>query len=315
MPGIPPLSRRQAVIGLCLCCTPALLGTARSRDEAVHTIEVAPGVHIRRGIHEIATVHNDDAIANTGFIVGQESVAVIDAGGSLRDGEQLRRRIRQVTKLPIRYVLMSHVHPDHIFGAGAFVEDEPVFVGHAELPNALAQRGEYYRERLEEVLGKGNVGPIVQPTLLVRDRSTVDLGQRMIELHAHPIAHTDNDLSAFDLKTKTLFASDLLFVERVPSLDGSAKGWLNELTRLGTTKALRVVPGHGPASVDLASTVLKLQTYLETLVRETREAIAKGIDIDEAPGSIAHSERTKWALFDEYHGHNVVQAYRELEWE
>jgi quinoprotein relay system zinc metallohydrolase 2 len=315
MHAVSPLSRRQAVVGLCLCCTSALVRGAPSRTDVADTGEIAPGIHVRGGALEIATAHNQDAIANTGFIVGGDCVAVTDAGGSLWDGEQLRRRIRQITPLPIRYVLMSHVHPDHIFGAGAFLKDDAVFVGHAELPKALAQRGEYYRERLEEVLGKGSAGPIVEPTMLVHDQSRIDLGKRVIELKAHPIAHTDNDLSAFDVATKTLFASDLLFVERVPSLDGSVKGWLNELTRLSSMQALRAVPGHGPASVDFASTAQKLRTYLETLLRETREAISKGIDIDAAPESIARSEREKWSLFDEYHGHNVVQAYRELEWE
>jgi quinoprotein relay system zinc metallohydrolase 2 len=300
--------------GLCLCCAPL---SSRGADEhvALETTEIAPGIHVRRGADEIASPQNQDAIANIGFIVGKESVAVLDSGGSLNDGERLRRRIRDLTKLPIRYVLMSHVHPDHIFGAGAFLQDKPAFVGHAQLPQALAQRGEYYRERLEEVLGHGNAGPIVQPTMLVSDRTRIDLGSRSLELRAHALAHTSNDLSVVDSQTRTLFPSDLLFVGRVPSLDGSIKGWLQELSVLGSTGAPRAVPGHGPASVDLASAAGKLRQYLETLLRETRQAIAKGVDIAAAPETVAQSERGNWTLFDEYHGHNVTQAYKELEWE
>jgi quinoprotein relay system zinc metallohydrolase 2 len=240
---------------------------------------------------------------------------VLDSGGSLNDGERLRRKIREVTKLPIRYVLMSHVHPDHIFGAGAFLQDKPAVVGHAQLPQALAQRGEYYRERLEEVIGRGNAGPIVQPTMLVNDRTHIDLGGRSLELRAHALAHTSNDLSVVDSQTRTLFTSDLLFVGRVPSLDGNLRGWLRELSTLGAVDAAQVVPGHGPASVDFASAAGKLRQYLETLLRETRHAIANGVDIGEAPEIVAQSERKNWTLFDEYHGHNVTQAYKELEWE
>jgi len=263
----------------------------------------------------MASAHNQDAIANVGFIVGGDSVAVIDTGGSLSDGEQLRRNIRDVTELPIRHVLMSHVHPDHIFGAGAFLRDKPHFVAHAQLPQALSQRGEYYRERLEEVLGRGNVGPIVLPTMLVKDRMQIDLGGRSLELKAHPLAHTNNDLSVIDSQTRTLFASDLLFVDRTPSLDGSLKGWLQELSMLGSLNVRHTVPGHGPARVDFASAATKLQRYLEALLRETRQAIAKGIDIADAPETVAQSERAQWTLFDEYHGQNVTQAYKELEWE
>jgi len=308
-------SRRHAVLGgLCLCCVPGLSRGADERN-SLKTTEIARGIHIRRGADEIASVQNEDAIANIGFVVGRDSVAVLDSGGSLNDGERLRRSIMNLTELPIRFVLMSHVHPDHIFGAGAFLQDKPAFVAHAQLPHALAQRGEYYRERLEEVLGRGNVGPIVQPTMLVSDRTQIELGGRSLELRAHPVAHTSNDLSVVDSQTGTLFPSDLLFVGRTPSLDGSLKGWLQELSVLGSIHAKQAVPGHGPASVNFASAASKLKQYLEALLRETRHAIANKVDIAAAPEIVAQSERKNWTLFDEYHGHNVTQAYKELEWE
>jgi len=309
------ITRRDALLGaFCLCCAPRLSCSADDHD-ALETEEIAPGIHVRRGADETASAQNQDAIANIGFILGRECVAVTDSGGSLNDGERLRRRIREVTKLPIRYVLMSHVHPDHIFGAGAFLQDKPAFVGHAQLPQALAQRGDYYRERLEEVLGRGNVGPIVPPTMLVSDRTRIDLGSRSLELRAHPLAHTNNDLSMIDSQTRLLFPADLLFVGRAPSLDGSLKGWLRELSALASLNAPRAVPGHGPTSVEFASAAGRLRQYLETLLRETRQAIADGMDIDAAPATVGLSERDKWSLFDDYHGHNVTQAFKELEWE
>lgn len=316
MDTVPSISRRHALIGgLCLCCAPLLSRGAQALGSALETVEIAPGIHIRRGADEIATAHNDDAIANVGFIIGRDCVAVTESGGSLRDGERLRRRIRQLTRLPIRYVLMSHVHPDHIFGAGAFLQDAPAFVGHAQLPHALAQRGAYYREQLERVLGPDNAGPIVQPTMLVSDQAHIDLGGRTLELRAHGVAHTSNDLSMLDTRTRTLFPADLLFVGRIASLDGSLKGWLKELTALAALETQRAVPGHGPASVEFPAAAAKLEHYLETLLRETRQAIAKGIEIDAAPETVAQSERGKWTLFDDYNGHNVTQAFKELEWE
>jgi len=293
---------------------PGLVRNAHA-DTAFSTTQIAPGIHIRRGVDEDVTPHNDDAIANTGFIVGRDAVAVTESGGSLRDGERLRAAIRQVTKLPIRYVLMSHVHPDHIFGAGAFSQDRPQFVGHSLLPRALAQRGEYYRKRLEQVLGPGTAGPVMQPTMLVQDQAQIDLGGRVLELVAHAKAHTDCDLSMFDRETQTLFPADLLFVRRVPSLDGSLKGWLQELSRLKMRSTQRAVPGHGPPSVDFAAAAAELEHYLDSLLVETRQAIAHGAEIDAAVRTVAQSQRNHWTLFDDYHGHNVTQAFKELEWE
>jgi len=310
------VSRRHAFIGgLCLCCSAAL---ARRTDTSVGpfaTHEVAAGIHIRRGVDQDATLTNGGAIANVGFIIGRDAVAVIDPGGSRLDGERLRATVREATRLPVRYVVMSHVHPDHVFGAAAFEADRPQFVGHVRLTRALAVRGEYYRKRLEEILGKDAAGPVVMPTVLVKDRTEIDLGGRVLALTAHGLAHSDCDLSVLDHMTATLLPADLLFVQRIPSLDGSLRGWVKELGALEDIGARRAVPGHGPSSVDWPSGARDLQRYLHILLRETRQAIAGGMDIDTTVQTIGRSERGKWKLFDDYHGHNITQAFKELEWE
>jgi quinoprotein relay system zinc metallohydrolase 2 len=312
--GVPRLHRRHALLGgLCLCCLPRR-GRAAS-PLSFGTEEIADGIHVRRGRDEEASADNADAIANIGFILGQEAVLVTDPGGSLADGESLRALIRQKTPLPIRYVVMSHVHPDHVFGAGAFQQDNPAFVGHARLPQALAQRGAYYQKRLEEILGAGKAGPLVMPTMTVEDTAELDLGGRVLGLTAHGPAHTDNDLSLIDRRTGTLFPGDRLFVDRAPALDGSVLGWLKELAALRTVSATQAVPGHGPARVDWPGGGAALERYLHTLVDETRQAISDNIGIEAATERVASGERGRWALFDEYNGRNVTRAYKELEWE
>jgi quinoprotein relay system zinc metallohydrolase 2 len=239
----------------------------------------------------------------------------MDPGGSLIDGERLRATIRQTTRLPIRYVVMSHVHPDHVFGAPAFERDRPQFVGHARLPRALALREAFYRTRLEQTLGTSRAGGVVAPTMLVKDHAEIDLGGRVLALTAHDVAHSDCDLSVMDRATGTLLAADLLFVTRVPSLDGSLRGWLREIEKLKSIVVPRAVPGHGPTSVHWPTGVGDLERYLGILLRETEEAIAKGMDLEAAVSRIAQSERSRWKLFDDYNGHNITQAFKELEWE
>lgn len=313
------LSRRRiALSGLCLCCLPSPARQAAAAASAVGPAEmaqVAPGIFVRQGVTEDASRTNDDAIANIGFVVGHDAVTVFDPGGSLRDGECLRLAIRRETSLPIRYVILSHVHPDHIFGAAAFAAENPVFVGHARLPAALAARGDYYRKRLDEVLGAGRAGPVVVPTLLVHDRMELNIGGRMLLLTAHDPAHTDCDLSMTDPSSRTLLAGDLLFVDRVPSLDGDLKGWLAEIAKLKAITSTHAVPGHGPVRVDWPGAAADIERYLSVLLAETRQAVAKGVPIDEAASQVAHSERDRWKLFNDYNGRNVIEAYRQLEWE
>ena len=278
--------------------------------------EIASGVFVHNGVHEEASSGNKDAIANIGFIIGADAVAVIDPGGSFEEGAALRAAVRARTDRPIRYVILTHVHPDHIFGAAAFRDDQPEFVGHAKLTGALAQRGEYYLRRLRSTLGEAAKGSeIVPPTLLVADRLDLDLGGRHLLVRAHGPAHTDNDLTVFDESTRTFWLADLLFVDRIPVIDGSIVGWLKELRELIALAADRAVPGHGPVFVPWPDAADPERRYLETVERETRAAIKAGIGIADAYRDVAKSERGRWLLFDDYHARNVTASYKELEWE
>jgi hypothetical protein len=104
-------------------------------------------------------------------------------------------------------------------------------------------------------------------------------------------------------------------VHRLPSLDGSLRGWLNEVERLKRLGVFRAVPGHGPVVVDFAPAAADLTRYLSVLRDETRKAIATGVSIADAGRTVAATERSRWALFDGYNERNVIAAYKELEWE
>jgi quinoprotein relay system zinc metallohydrolase 2 len=295
-----------------------VLGTTASCAEtaALPVTEIASGIFVHNGVQEDASAANEDAIANIGFIIGDQAVAVIDPGGSFSEGSALRAAIRVRTDQPIRYVILTHVHPDHIFGAAAFREDHPDFVGHAKLPGALAQRGDYYLRRLQGALGDGASGTeIVPPTVLVADRLELDLGRRRLTVRAHGPAHTDNDLTIFDENTRTFWLADLLFVDRIPVIDGSLVGWLKQLDELTAISADRAVPGHGPVSVAWPAAAEPERRYLAAVARDTRAAIKAGIGIANAYQHVANSERGNWLLFDEYHPRNVTASYKELEWE
>lgn len=278
--------------------------------------EIAPGIYLHRGLHEETSAENLGAIANVGFVVGNAAVAVIDSGGSARQGQALLEAMRQVTDLPVKFVVNTHVHPDHVFGNAAFVEEGASFVGHAKLPRALAARGAYYLERLEQELGAAAEGSaVIAPGLTVSDRLDLDLGGRILTLTAHPTAHTDNDLTVLDQRTGTFWTGDLLFVERVPVIDGSLKGWLAVLDSLRALEPGLVVPGHGPPTPDWRDALAPQERYFRTLLAEIRGILQAGGTMEQAVAGVGQEEKAEWRLFEDYHPRNVVTAFTELEWE
>lgn len=305
---------RGSVLLLLLIIWPAPSMPADNCKQAAEVVEIATGIYVRPGKHTV--VFDGEAAANIGFIVGNRCVAVIDTGGSYAEGQALRCAIRSVTSQPVCFVINTHAHPDHMLGNLAFREPGVFYIGHTKLARALALRGTVYLERAAQQAGRP-VGPehIILPDLSIDGQLRLDLGERVLELVAHSVAHSDNDLSVYDEKTGTLWLSDLLFMEHIPVVDGSLKGWLTLLETLKQKPARRVVPGHGPVQAAWPDAASDTQRYLSTLREETRERIEKGDDLREAQKTVAYGERTRWQLFESYHKRNIIAAYTELEWE
>jgi len=291
--------------------------TAPATAEPLPVVEVADGVFAFQGVHAEMNAANRGAIANVGFVIGHDAVAVVDTGGSLEEGRRLLEAVRLRTDLPVKWVVLTHMHPDHVFGTAAFTGPGAAVVAHAHLNAALEARFDHYLAANRAVMGADLLDGVVRvpATVEVADATTIDLGGRVLDLVAWPVSHTDNDLTVYDRTTRTLFSGDLVFIGHTPSLDGSLRGWLKTLDRLAQVPALRVVPGHGPVPSPWPAAIEPEKRYFQVLAADVRAAIDAGTPLSAAVATIGRSEAGKWDLFDAFNARNATAAFAELEWE
>lgn len=279
------------------------------------------GIYVHHGQHlDIDTGYQGD-ICNISFVVGSKGVAVIDTGGSFKTGNNLRDAIKKVTDKPILYVINTHVHPDHIFGNAAFLPRSPdevkaQFVGHEKLATAMQLRKEAYDKLNVKYMGNDAKGSeIVLPTIMIKEPTDLDLGDRKLIITPYPNAHTNTDISVIDSKTSTLFTGDLLFIERTPVLEGDIKGLITVIDTLKTYPVKQVVPGHGPFTKDWVTALNNEQHYLNAVLTDIRANIKAGKSMTEAMDTAAAGEKDKWLLFDIANRRNVNILYPALEFE
>ena len=293
-------------------------------EPTLPTESLAPGVFHVPGHQAVWGPEFHGHVANLGFVIGSRCVAVIDSGGSPTVGRALLATVRAHSALPICYLINTHPHPDHVMGNVAFSDANgkdvaaPVIVGHQRLAASLAARAPFYLNTLRRDFDAADQTQTVPlPTLAVTDRTELDLGERVLELHAWPTAHTDSDLTVLDRRSATLWVGDLVFIGHLPVLDGKLQGWLSVLQNLKRETATRIVPGHGPVLAQAPEAYAPTVSYLEQLKTEVSAALDKDLSLSETVARLGTPPAERlvgWLLTEAFHRRNITAAYAELEW-
>jgi len=249
---------------------------------------VAPDLWVVRGVDGPIDGANGGAIANISILRTTAGTVLVDCGPSLRYGQQLKTVAEALTGMPVIRVYLTHLHPDHIYGAAAF--DRSIVAATPALARSLETLGPSFSDSMYRLLGDWMRGTefAAPGKVLAEDHET--FGHRRLDLY--PLAgHSEADLAIVDNGTGVLIAGDLIFHDRAPSTPHADIGrWLASLDRLGSIGHRAVIPGHGPIDPTSSAAIGQTRDWLSWLRDTLERAVAEGLDPVET-GNLAIPER------------------------
>lgn len=254
------------------------------------------------------------AVANAGFVVGDDGVAVIDTLGTAEAAPQLLTAIRTLTNLPIRFVINTHYHLDHVAGNRVFADAGAI---------VMAQRNVRDWVHTETIRTFGpNITPdlkaltdaVVAPMMVYDKDADVYLGSRQIQIRSFP-GHTGGDSIVLIPDAEVAFAGDLLAHDVLPSLgDASTNQWIDTLDMLLADKPDHIfVPGHGhPGKADDVAAFREYLKTLRALVAEAQATGKSGEALVETVVPVLRRRYGQWEFFDAKAKANVLETAAEL---
>lgn len=282
-------------------------------------IKVSTSTWVWVGPYEGPSQANHGYRMNMGFVKGKNAVAVIDSGYSPGMAEEMLKRIREITPLPVRYVINTNSQPHRFMGNDVFRKAGAEIFASREAAARMENEGAGLAATVARTLGmKEGAVPVPQPPGPLIDPGqsvSLDLGGGVsIKVTHFGRAHTRGSLVVEVAPDQTVFAGDILYSGRLLALlpDSHVTEWIAAYDKLRSLKAKRFVPGHGQVA-PLRDFEQPTYRYLTALKSHMEKAVKNGVDANTAMASFNSAPWKKLAVFDELAGRNASLAYLEAE--
>jgi cyclase len=255
-----------------------------------------------------------NAASNSGFIIGDDGVIVVDTFVTADAAKALLAEIQKLTKLPIKFVVNTHYHLDHVAGNGVFAETGAVIIGHKNL------RGWIHTENLKffgptpKPEQKSLVESLFAPNLTYDSGLELLVGSKPVLVRYYP-GHTGGDSVIFAPDAQVIFTGDLFWRKTLPNLiDGSTDKWAETDAKLaaGWPNA-KFVSGHG--DVGTAEDVKDFEAYVTDLRAAVAQGIKNGLAGDALVNAVTlqiQQKYGKWDAYDYFIKRNIADTEKEL---
>ena len=263
-----------------------------------------------------ATKANQGFRMNLGFVVGSNSVAVIDSGYTPAMAKSMLQRIKKVTNKPVKYVINTNSQPHRNFGNEVFRKAGAKIIASKESAERMLTEGTQFAAGIAATLGLSvnKLSPPLPPDQLVDEHQSlsIDLGDTKLTIQHIGRTHTRGSLIVNVATDHVVFAGDVLFGGRLLALlpDGNVKEWIHGYQQLRALHAETFIPGHGQPGIlsDFDHPTLGYLTLLSTAMDK---AVQQSLDVNTAMDTINDQAWQKLENYQALSKRNAYQAYLE----
>lgn len=262
---------------------------------------------------------NQGFISNAGVVVTGDGVVVFDALGTPALAELLVEKIRGLTDQPIRKVIVSHYHADHIYGLQVFKRLGAEIIA----PNGAQKYldSSYAQDRLDE--RRLSLDPwvndathLVPADHYVSETESFRMGEVEFLINMLGAAHSDADMTLYVKTDRVLFSGDIIFEGRVAYIgDSDTKRWLQTLEQMETAELVALIPGHGPAADKPNEALRATRRYLAFMRDKMGAAVEQLTPFAQAYDEVDWSDWEKMPAFEEANRRNAYAVYLSIEQE
>jgi len=258
---------------------------------------------------------------NTGIVVSDDAVMVIDTQATPKTAQAVIEHIRSVTDKPIKYVVLSHYHAVRVLGAMAY-EAEHVICSEATREMIVERGAQDYKsevQRFPRLFQAAETIPgLTWPTITFNDRMTIWLGKLQVDIIHVGRGHTKGDTVVWLPEERTLFSGDLVEYGATPYAgDAHYKDWPETLQKLRDLKALALVPGRGDVLAGeeaVEEAIAGTQAFLGELYKVVSQSAQEGDSLKQAYDramAALHPRYGNWVIFEHCLPFDVSRAYDE----
>ncbi|MEK8090477.1 MBL fold metallo-hydrolase [Thermithiobacillus plumbiphilus] len=307
---------------LVLLLTPVL--AQAEKLETLPVTRIAPNTYAVYGHIAQLNTQNRGFNGNAGFVVTTDGVVVIDALGTPLLGKRLLASIRKITNKPIRYLILTHNHPDHSYGTSALKDSGATVIAHAGTQDYLHSSDfessvDYRREIIPQDMREFRaIAPDQAIDGDIFSKQVFRLGKHSFEVYNVDHHHSYGDLVIRQLPENILWIGDLAFNGRTTYIgDGHSGATLKGIDWLRSAfpDAKLMMPGHGKAQRPPFPMLQQTYRYVERLRTKMGQALEAGESLESAVDECDFPDWHKVPLYAENHRRNCSFVYREMEQE